>query len=119
VSEVVVMAKKSKPVVDTTNTKIDEGELVVFSSSQFAKTDDLEDGETVKLLSPAYAMKTKYGMKRHIEVKAKRGTFLVRLNKISLTNLVRKYGSDSEKWVGGTAVVKKTTILGKDTIVFE
>jgi hypothetical protein len=112
------MAKK-KLKVDISNTKISEDELAAFASSQFAKVDDFDNGEVVKILSPAYTIKTKFGVKRHIQVKAKKGTLTLRLNKISLTNLVKRLGSDSEKWVGQTATVNKSNILGKDTIILE
>jgi hypothetical protein len=112
-------AKKSKIVVDTTNTKIDEDEIAK-SFAAFLKPSDLNHGDVLTITSPAYLAKTKYGAKRHVEVKLADGSVgLLRLNRISLANLVKAFGSDSSNWVGKKVVVKKTVVLDKDTVVVD
>ena len=64
-------------------------------------------------------IKTKFGNKRHVGVKIGNKNYTVALNKLSLTNLVGRLGSDSSKWVGQTAVVRIEEILGKQAIILE
>jgi hypothetical protein len=111
--------KKGKMVVDTTNTKIDEDEIAK-SFATFLKPSDLKHGDILTIQSPAYLAKTKFGQRRHVEVKLADGSVgLLRLNKISLANLVKAFGSDSSTWVGKKVVVKKEVVLDKDTVVVD
>jgi hypothetical protein len=111
--------RKSKIIVDTTNTKIDEDEIAK-SFAAFLKPSDLKHGDILTIQSPAYLAKTKFGQRRHVEVRLSDGTVgLLRLNKLSLANLVKAFGSDSSTWVGKKVVVKKEVVLDKDTVVVD
>ena len=111
--------KKSKMVVDTTNTKIDKDEIAK-SFAAFLKPSDLKDGDILTIQSPAYLAKTKFGARRHIEIRLPDGSLgLLRLNKISLANLVNAFGPDSSNWVGKKVVVKKEVVLDKDTVIVD
>jgi hypothetical protein len=111
--------KKAKIIIDTANTKIEEDEIA-RSFASFLRPTDLQDGDYLTIMSPAYLSKTKYGSRRHVEVKRADGLEgLLGLNKISLGNLVKAYGNNSEAWVGKKIVVRKQTILGKEALIVD
>lgn len=111
--------KKSKVVIDTTTTKIADDELPRTLFGDFLRADDVNDGLVVHIKSPAVLMTTRFGRHRVVQVLYEGRTRTLRLNKLSLRNLVDVWGSNTEDWVDKKVKIVKTKILGKDAIVLE
>lgn len=112
------MPKKAKrPVIDTSaDTTISEDELST-ALGQFIRPAEFTDGEIVEITSPAWIQSSRFGEFRVIQIKRGSELRILRLNKLSLTNLVQFYGNDTKKWVGKKAAVEKTKILNNETVV--
>lgn len=111
------MARKKRSVIDTSaDTTISEDELST-ALGQFIRPAELTDGEIVEITSPAWIQSSRFGEFRVIQIKRGGELRILRLNKLSLTNLVQGYGNDSKKWVGRKAAVEKTKILNNETVV--
>lgn len=120
VSEVAVMArKKSKVVIDTTETRIRDDELPGMLYGDFLRADEVAEGDVVVIKSPAVLMTTRFGTHRVVQVIHDGKMRVLRLNRISLRNLVDAWGNDSKAWVDQEARIVLVTILGKNTIVLE
>lgn len=116
---VAVTKKKPKIVIDTTETKISDDELPRMIYGDFLRADEVAEGDVVVVKSPAVMMTTKFGTHRVVQVLYGSKMRTLRLNRISLRNLVNAWGNDSEAWVDKKAKIVSVTILGKNTIVLE
>lgn len=111
--------KKPKVVIDTSSTIIEPDELPKTMFGDFLRADDVNDGEVVVIKSPAVIMTTKFGSHRVVQVVYGGRLRTLRLNRLSLRNLVDAWGENSELWVDKKAKMVKTTILGKTAVVLE
>lgn len=104
-------------VVDTTATKITADELPRMPLGDFLRPAEVEDGAEMVIDSPAYVISSRFGKHRAVTVVYKNQKRLLRLNSISLKNLVDAFGYNSEDWVGKKVVAAKRRILDKETVV--
>lgn len=111
------MAKKKKTVIDTTaDTTISDDELTT-ALGQFIKPTEFKQDDVVEITSPAWLQTSRFGEFRVVQIKYNNQLRILRLNKISLTNLVNAFGNDSRKWVGKKAKVEVTKVLNNTAVV--
>lgn len=111
--------KKTRLKIDTTETKIADSELPSMLLGEFLRPSADLDGKNVVIKSPAYIVSSRFGRHRVVGVLLGGRRYAMRLNSISLRNLVDEFGADSEDWVDKVAVIRVQEILGKRALVLE
>lgn len=111
-------ARKKHLISVSADSEIKDEELgVVAYPFLRAETDEVKFPCEATVLSPAMLMRSRYGVRRIIEIDVDGKRFVLTLNRMSLRNLIAKYGKNSVDWVDKKIKLVVQVVLGKKAII--